>query len=133
MSTKDDIKRAMKEIDDAVALKVENVVNYCQSEIMGKGARGTEDGGAYTANIYISKDAPGNKWNPGQKSAIQTRYKVTDPYAHYYVYSRAPYAKRLEYGWPLSPNSKRTDIRWTKKQPLGFFNLVAQSALKRFY
>ena len=117
MSTKDDIKRAMKEIDDAVALKVENVVNYCQSEIMGKGARDT---GAFTANIYISEGAPGNEWDYSKKSAIQTRYKVTEPYKHYFVYSRAPYAKRLEYGW-------------SKKQPLGLFNRVAQSAVKRFY
>lgn len=110
-------KEALDEIEKHIADKVENVVNYCKSEIVQRGAKAS---GAFTANINVSINKPVWDFDKDKKSDIQTHFKVTNPFAEYYVSSGAPYALRLEHGW-------------SKKQPIGLFNIVANAAISKYY
>jgi hypothetical protein len=130
MSFRSDIDRFMKnDVDGGMLKKVTEIEKYVYKELVQRAARAE---GTFSANMNRDKGAPSGKFDKNKTSSIQGRSPVDDPYATYYVSNSAPYAMRLEYGWPLSANSKRKDIRWTDKQPLGLFNVVANAAKAKF-
>lgn len=125
MSFRSDIDRFMKnDVDGGMLKKVTEIEKYVYKELVSRAAVGTENGGAFRANMNRDKGAPSGKFDKNKRSSIQGRSPVDDPYATYYVSNSAPYAMRLEYGWNGKP--------WTLKQPLGLFNLVANAASIKF-